>query len=323
MFTALAGACSGGGFARQSSFARCGPIFVFYAIWAAATTEGDGWVQSWNVVFRRWEFLSVVPGSLLVGGVFLIFYTPLFLEERNWGIFSWVRIASASSPLRGGGWGGVRFSLAAQGGQSPGENQDSLLAAEGCMEIGGYLRLPRELAAGRDRWSCTWLPADLPSPCTAGKSPIIGRRGGSATATPTLRGRRARRPRSGEARIGTVPALPTAKEQSFARSVLRETVGRWKVCWPLGDPGAGVHESRPRGTEEVFGCGFSVCESLAPKTTSVPFPGSNGALTRGWRLWAFSPLFGLLLLVARFGLCDATRSGGTDLGTDLEIRPTL
>jgi hypothetical protein len=85
-------------------------------------------------------------------------------------------------------------------------------------------------------------------------------RGGSTTATPTLRGRRARRPRSGEAGIGTVPALPTTKEQSFARSVLRETVGRWKVCWP-----------------------------------------SSGALTQGWRLWAFFPLFGLCSFFARFG----------------------
>jgi hypothetical protein len=68
-----------------------------------------------------------------------------------------------------------------------------------------------------------------PSPCTAW---------GRVAFSVAVRGGQSHF-RSGEnwdsplAKMGTVPMLPSAKGRGFARSVLRETVGRWKVCWPF------------------------------------------------------------------------------------------
>ena len=100
----------------------------------------------------------------------------------------------------------------------------------GVWKVAGTCVCQESFSPGGTGDLSTWLPADLPSPCTAGRGESDCRSKRRQCKchpnAPRKAGETAR-----EARIGTVPMLPTAKGQSFARSVLRETVGRWKVCW--------------------------------------------------------------------------------------------
>jgi hypothetical protein len=81
-----------------------------------------------------------------------------------------------------------------------------------------------ERDTARDRWSATRLPAI---------NPVRAQRGGAKGTVPFLLTQKSRQspgsrfpPKGGT----TNDTLPTAKRQSFARSVLSETVGRWQVC---------------------------------------------------------------------------------------------
>jgi hypothetical protein len=84
-----------------------------------------------------WKLLHGVTISFL-RGLFRLFHTPLHLKEEMTGTPCPSQTTSASR-REGAGFGcGVR--------------------RKGVWTGSGYLRLPRELAAGRDRWSSTIIP---------------------------------------------------------------------------------------------------------------------------------------------------------------------
>jgi hypothetical protein len=177
-------------------------------------------VFEWGSIRELWRSLGDYfrrQGGFSRGGVFHVFPTPFDCEKTKIAKFGYgahrergrvaaggygqaMRLASVGT-RRGVFWGGSEVRATAK----------EIVARRGQMVfhvIASHYPIVYSAAEGgrrRFRWAKTWtVPCPGPHVETNGTRRVPD----------------------------TAPVLPTAKWQGFARSVLRETMGRWKVCWP-------------------------------------------------------------------------------------------